>query len=621
MNHKLFELLRIVPTDSFHTSQELANKLGVSEKTIRTRMKELNSILELNGAEVVSKRHLGYQLVITDEQLFLNLTNQATVQEIPDGIEERQHFLLKKLLEFDEYIKLDDVAEELFVSRQTLAVTVRRVEEILGFYGLSINRKPNYGIKVIGNEFDKRTCIVNNLYVEKNDFEKEQWLAQLIISGNQKHKVNMSEISLANFIRYLIVSLNRISQGHTLESSNDQSKDISSATQFIIDNYCESIEEEYNIILDQDERQFLAIHFGSQLSSDSYSQYGPNFVITSKIDELVFKMLTRVYDTFSINFRNNLELRMSLNQHLVPMDIRLRYHIPITNPLLEVIKQQYTYPFTLAMAACTSLSEYYHKDIPEDEVAYIVLIFALATEKRARTIEKKNIVLVCVSGTSSSQLFKFKYKQAFGTYLNDIYDCSVAELDFFDFKGKKIDYIFTTVPLKHKYEVPICEINLFIDTKDILTYQELFESSDSSNLLNYYSTNLFIPNLKAETREEVIQKMCDHIARYGLLPAGFYDAVMEREELGQTDFGNLVALPHPYKILTESSFVTVAVLEKPIMWKNHHVQVVFLLAISSQEDSYLERFYEKTSSLFFDERAIQTLIKQPRFETLLNILN
>ncbi|MGT2803054.1 BglG family transcription antiterminator [Streptococcus henryi] len=620
MTHKLFELLSILPTDSFYTSQELANKLGVSEKTIRTRMKELNSILETNGAEVISKRHLGYQLNIINEQAFLNLTEQITVQEVPDGIEERQNFLLEKLLASDKYLKLDDIAEELFVSRQTLFTNVKRVEEILSSYDLSIDRKPNYGIKVIGNEFDKRTCIVNNLYVRRNSTEKEQWLANMIILGNQKHKVNMSEISLDNFIKYVIVSLERIKRGHPLDSSDIQSKDISEATQFIVNNYCENIETEFNIILSDTERLFLAIHFSSQLSSDSYSQYGPNFVITGKIDELVFKMLTRVYDTFSINFRNNLELRMSLNQHLVPMDIRLRYNIPITNPLLEVIKKEYTYPFTLAMSACTSLSEYYRKEIPEDEVAYIALIFALATEKRARQIEKKNIVLVCVSGTSSSQLFKFKYKQAFGAYLNDIYDCSVAELDLFDFKGKKIDYIFTTVPLKHKYAVPIYEINLIIDTKDILTYQELFESS-SSKLLNYYSTNLFIPNLKAETREEAIKKMCDHIDRYDLLPYGFYEAVMKREELGQTDFGNLVALPHPYKILTKTSFVTVAVLEKPIMWKNHHVQVVFLLAIGSQEDSHLEKFYEKTSSLFFNQKAIQTLIKHPNFETLLSILD
>ncbi len=149
----------------------------------------------------------------------------------------------------------------------------------------------------------------------------------------------------------------------------------------------------------------------------------------------------------------------------------------------------------------------------------------------------------------------------------------------------------------------------------------MFESGDRSAILNYYSTNLFIPNLKAKSREEVISLMCQHIEHFGILPEGFYEAVLQREELGQTDFGNLVALPHPYNVFSEHSFATVAVLDEPILWKNNMVQVVFLLSIGSKEDPQLEEFYQKTSNLFFDEIAIQKLIATPAFETLVEILS
>lgn len=72
--------------------------------------------------------------------------------------------------------------------------------------------------------------------------------------------------------------------------------------------------------------------------------------------------------------------------------------------------------------------------------------------------------------------------------------------------------------------------------------------------------------------------------------------------------------------MTEQSFATVAILENPIMWKNNFVQVVFLLSIGSKEDPQLEGFYEKTSSLFFNQEAINQLIQTPTFETLLEIL-
>ncbi len=388
MNSKLYDILMLLSSDSYQTSQELATKLGVSEKTVRTRIKDLNVILEDFGAKVESKRHFGFRLIIKDEQAFLAVSRSDDF-EIPETSEERQNYLLKLLLNAKDYIKLDDIAEQIYISRNTLSVNLKRVEDILSVYDLVIERKPNHGIKILGDEFDKRTCLVNNLYDSYADADKSQWLMTQIINGNQGYMVTMSEIALEVFVKYVLVSVNRLKNGFTLTWHDKRNSEISPATQRIIDNYSQKIEKEFDIKLSKEERLFLAIHFGSRLSSDSYSLYGPNFVITGQIDELVFKMLSRVYETFALDFRNNLELRMSLNQHLVPMDIRLRYNISAINPLLDEIKREYPYPYTLAVAACTSLKEYYGRDIPEDEIAYIAIIFALATEKRDRRIEKK----------------------------------------------------------------------------------------------------------------------------------------------------------------------------------------------------------------------------------------
>lgn len=44
-------------------------------------------------------------------------------------------------------------------------------------------------------------------------------------------------------------------------------------------------------------------------------------------------------------------------------------------------------------------------------------------------------------------------------------------------------------------------------------------------------------------KEEVLRKICAQIEHYHLVPTGFYEAAMKREMLGQTDFGNMVAIP------------------------------------------------------------------------------
>lgn len=615
MEEKTVEIIKNLSCESYVTSSQLADSLNLSEKTIRTRIKEIGYQLRKDIAFVESKRHYGYKLVIIDQNKFDDFLD-CCVNKTLNNTEERKKQLTNELLCNVGYTKLDDICEKYYISRNTASKTIRDIEQIFAMYDLKIDRRPNYGLKVNGSEFNKRTFIVNNIYDYYCDYDREDFLMQLLLKINEVSGVKMSELLMNNFVKYVVVMNKRFNSFPIENIEIEQSE----ATKKIIDDYCTELEKSIGKKFDNNEKSFLIIHYSSCLSSDSYSKYGPNFVITGKIDELVYKMLTRIYDTFNINFKKNLELRMTLNQHMVPADIRLRYRIPVDNPLLDMIKQKYSFPYALAVTAATCLEEYYNRGIPEEEIAYLAIILALATEKNYTKVAKKNVVLVCITGKNSAQLFKYKYRQAFGEYIDTIYECCAKDLDLIDFNDKKIDYIFTTVPLSKKYDVPVCEINLFFETNDILTYSEMFKNSGNSTVLNYYSPRLFISNLKAETREEVIYKMCQKIDECGLLPEGFYDAVIKREHMGQTDFGNLVAWPHPCKSLSNQSFATVAVLDKPIMWKNNMVQVVFLLSIGSTYDSELEVFHEKTSELFFDQMGIQRLINNPSFDTLSDIL-
>ena len=48
--------------------------------------------------------------------------------------------------------------------------------------------------------------------------------------------------------------------------------------------------------------------------------------------------------------------------------------------------------------------------------------------------------------------------------------------------------------------------------------------------------------------------------------ADLFASVLSREELSPTDYGNLVAIPHPDKVFLETTLVAVAILEKPIIF-------------------------------------------------------
>ena len=107
----------------------------------------------------------------------------------------------------------------------------------------------------------------------------------------------------------------------------------------------------------------------------------------------------------------------------------------------------------------------------------------------------------------------------------------------------------------------------------------------------------------------------------------FYNSVAERERLAKTAFGNLVAMPHPYKAQPGDPFVCVAVLENPIVWEagegtesEEEVQVVFLVSLDAGVGDELQKFYDVTSRLMLSPKYIQKLIRHRSFDQLVSSL-
>ncbi len=185
-----------------------------------------------------------------------------------------------------------------------------------------------------------------------------------------------------------------------------------------------------------------------------------NVIITQEISDLVTAMLERVYDLFKFDFRSDLELRMILSQHLVPLSVRIRFDMDMKNPMLRDVKEKILFVLYMACNAVTVLNEHFKVSLSEDEVAYFAFAFALALERRKTEIKKKNVILVCSSGRGSAQLLQYKYKNSFKDYIDEIIACDVGSLYKMDFS--RYDYIFTTVPSPFRYLCPFWRWNIFL---------------------------------------------------------------------------------------------------------------------------------------------------------------
>ena len=629
MEPEMKRLFALLKTDQPITSAQLAAAMHLSEKTVRSRLKLLAEVLDEHGAQLIAKPGIGYQLRITNDDALHRWLKETPQTHIPSTFAQRVDFLLGYLLYHPDYVKLEELSQMIYVSRNTVTADLKQVEAILNLYHLTISRRPNYGIRVEGSEFNRRLCIANCLYKNNMSFTSPpqkadgQSLFEILSAVFRVHHIRISETSFENLIVHLVIANQRIRSHQPMIYSNSARSEMRQLVgEQILQTakaVCEAIRKQLGVTYSEDEQLYIALHISGKASSDSQGKYGSNLVISAQIDELVLKMLNAVYEGMLLDFRDNLELRVSLNQHMVPLDIRMRYNIPLKNPILAQIQRQYAFAYTVAVCACSVLSSHYGKAMPEDEIAYLAVLFALAMEQRDRPSRRYNIVVVCVSGRGTSQLFLYNYKRAFGKYINRIVEATVFDLEELDFKGLQIDFVFTTVPLNISLPVPVYEVSLLLSDKEINSCQKIFEKSDDRFLYRYFDSRLFLPCVKAQTKEQALTAICQAVNRYRSVPDNFFELVMQREEMGQTDFGNRVAIPHPSQILGNGKFVMAAILEQPVFWGHHDVQVVFLISLAEQ-DPDAEAFYRTITNYLSEIELVEKTVAHRTFSCLMDCL-
>ncbi|ASJ22120.1 transcription antiterminator BglG [Brachyspira hampsonii] len=607
------EILSLLSTDSYITAEALSKQLNVSEKTIRTKIREINYELQKLNINIESKPRYGYKLVCDNYDNFKSID---FLSNINNDIDYRIRIIFKYLLEMNsEYIKTDDICDSLDVSKTTLTNIFKIMEYNLKYYNLTLERRPNYGIRLIGNEFDIRNFIIcnylNDFLYENNMNEK---LISIIINFLNKYEIKFSEINLENFIQYINVSISRIKNNNFIcDCENDIVKDIAEEIR-LSEELIKQIQNEIDIKFNGAEIIYIAIHIASK---NLFSIKNYNSVIQDKFSAIIYKMLDMVYKNLKIDLRNNFNLILLLNQHMIPLDIRIRYNIFQKNPMLNDIKNNYSLSFLLASESAVILKEYYNKDISEDEIGYLSLLFQIGLEETVENINKMNILIVCGSGKTTSNLLVTKYRKEFNDYIENIYAVDLIGLK--DFNFYQVDYVFSTVPISFKLPVPIVYISNFLKSDDIINVKNSFESLNRNIILDYYKKEMFTTDIKGDTKEEIIKNICVNIKKYKNIPDNFYELVMKREQLAETDIGNLVAIPHPIEVVTKDTFVYVAVLDKPILWQKNNVQVVFLISVSNKNDD-LKKFYQYTINFLLNESSVKKLIDNKTFENLIFLL-
>lgn len=624
LDSNLMSLLTLLSENDYLTAQTLAVKSGASSRTVQTRIGQLRAELEGHGATVESRQRHGYRLRVEDRNAYetwYNENRHSLASAVPNTVEDRFRFLLACFLDGEEYFKLDDLSEELYVSSKTLSAELRQVEFVLGQYNITLKRKPHYGVRAHGSEFDRRRCYMdylvqsqNSLFADQRDHaEMLPRIGEVLLDMMIRQRIKFTEAAFQNIVIYLYVAFLRSGAGHLAAAKPGELAQVQAMPEYqaalmLADRLCQAGIE---IAPEPAETMYIAIYIAGRrsLGEGYHPQSSP--VVQENVNRLTTILLDCVQRVYNLNFRDNLNVRISLYNHIVTFNIRMKYGIQMENPILEEIKQNYPFAFAMAQRAMAEYEKFYGRPVPESETGYFAIILEMALESLKAQIEKKNILLVCMTGKASSRLLAFRFRNEFGVYIDRLDVCSMYEFERYDLS--RVDYVFTTVPLQTAAAVPIYQIGNFLDASDVPQVRRQLELGSVNFLKDYYRPDLFFPHVQGNTREEVIRQMCQLMGKVYPLPEGFCDSVLEREAMGGTDFGHLVAIPHPADNLVNENVVCVGILDKPVLWSVNKVQLVILVAIYDSTSAQTQKFYQLTTALITDEVRVKRIISRRQY--------
>lgn len=619
MNNRLliYTVDKLLSKPSF-SSKELETFFSCTERELNQKLSDVNQLISRQGAEILENNAI-YKLIIKDPNAFKEY--YQSIKDMDQHIwsqEDRTSYVIEKLLLTNTFIKIEDISDELYVTPRQVSNYLKNVRDYLKKYEINVISVPHYGLKAQGDEFKRRLCLSdiykNNLFLIDNKQENRD--IQLIRSVLSEC-LNDNHYSLANYIFenlvvHLYVSVLRIRKDRIVSFEYvELEKQNYDLARYI----AQKLGEKFEIQFPESEIQYIGIHLECKREYYKETDYAPS--IPAEIWELVDVFLNTIDQKNHTSLNEDFHLRTVLAAHFMALIKRIRFGLNQDNPLLKEIRLNYVFEYELAEEGCFVINNRYNAALSEDEIGFLALDIRMSLENRYKG--KQNILVVCSTGRGSAELLKAQFINSFSKYINSIRLCSVREVE--NMNLEEFDIIFSTVPLLIKTSKPIFKISNFLGKKDVFDIANILEFGDFTKINHFFEKNLFMGRQDFSSKEEAIRQMVEKIKEYKDIPENFYESVLERERVANTSFGNDVSFPHPAVPLTDTTFVCIAINNKPLKWTEEtSVRVIILASLGKESSSDIQVFYRILTKVINSSINIEKLIKKPEYDTFHGII-
>jgi mannitol operon transcriptional antiterminator len=510
----LVELL--TQDNEFASLSQLAEKLGVSVRTIQREIKGIEKLLFSTFSLTLAKRiGEGIRLEGSKKQkkhLWEKLEGNKRVELFPS---ERKTLIIQTLLSSQQPVKLLALALQCKVTTATVSSDLEDIEKWLKSFQLVVSRKRGSGVEILGSESSKRqamsSLLADNLSTDelmqllrnrKTPSHIVQRMSQQLLGLVDQETLQTVERELYKIFEqvdypladsayiglsvHLALALDRIKRGDSISFDYDTLKEFQGSTEYsVADKIVKRLEDVFQLKIPIDEIGYVTMHLmGSKLRSSFKEE-----LVDSEQNLELRSKAKKILDTCALEFdttwdKDN-EALNGLTTHLGPALFRIKTNMSIRNPMLSIIQERYQKLFAVVQKACIEV--FPQLAIPDEEIGFILLHVGAALQLADTAFVYPNAYVICSSGIGTSKMLAKQLRQEFPQF-EKIENISMLELEKADVENH---ILISTIPLPK------------VNSEDYVRISPFLTERDKEKVHHYLRQTNFKQNFSQESRETV----------------------------------------------------------------------------------------------------------------------
>lgn len=632
LSNRQFKIMQqLANTNEYISSAALSELFKVSSRSIKNDMQTIRLFLESNypNTHIQSVPSKGYIVIYdskAEQDAFINICNDL---QTLSHYEDEQLLRVKKiiLLLFDHtYITKWKIIDRLYISESTFYSDLKEVEAVLSKYDLHVEQKKQFGYYIVGLEKDMRLCLIKeNLYtLEEHEISQDRTvniqniarISEILSNILLENEYRTSDTLLENLVVHILITLSRIRSGNMImEPSNYP--DIKQLKEYVI---AKQILEAFIVSSEHLQASHLEneiIHLTTNLLGKS--EYNKNTLISKETNEFIQYTLECILEKFAVDFTNDVDLKISLSMHLVPLLHRIRYGMQQKSKMAREIKVSFPLATDIASYFAHLLQNHYDLVVSDDEITFLSLYFNYSLDNLKVGEDAKNILIITTLRQSETILIRQKFMHWFKNQIQNLVFIRPNEAveHLMDF-----DAIFTTDDFDDDaYSGAVVKINLFPNDEDYIRINHALYGFTSANAVLSKFRNELVYIGKAKNKDDVLQKLFHLAEKTFHLDDSFRQSVMDRESVGNTYYGSKISMPHPLAPTTDETFVAMALLENEIEWgENQNVQIIFMVSTEKNNPRAFQ-FWHYLSLFVSNDTYVKQLLENLTYQNFMRLLN